>query len=135
MGNLIMSIVEKAYLDFYEGGRDGVVGRFGELITDRLKEISYIESLGLAKHLDIVEEVFKDIVCGNYEEINSKLIQDLQARLDFDVMDGLGKPKYSSDEKKDLIRRMEKSLGYESKGLETDEEINLFLLTNAIREL
>ena len=125
---------EKNFLDYYDGGREGVQKRFGEVITDRLKKISIIEAHALAKHVEIDFGSFREIITGNYDGVNYRLIEGLAGPLDFTMDEGLGEASYDSHEREKLLERMRRE-GVCALNGDREFALLVFLMNGGLSEL
>ena len=123
---------------YFEGGKEGIQERYGNGIREGYKDCSNGEIEEICRLRDIDSNQLREILKGNYNQINSEAVQRLSPIL-FDVSKGFGRPSISPEEESRLIQ-MANSDGFCAfvgigDSFSVADRLELYLVTEALRRL
>ena len=123
----------------FEGGREGVRQRFGDLIKRGLAEHSFKDIMYLCNEAKINPQSLYEIMRGNYESLDSKLIEELACPCSFNYNDGLGEFLIDGEDVPKILERIREQqvcIPCPSEATLTDKNVcEMYLLCEASRQL
>ncbi len=90
---------------YFEGGREGVRKRFGDLIRNGLEKYSFKDVMSLCEEIKFDPENLYKIMKGNYEPLNAKLVEELACACGFDYNQGLGEFLINNEDVPKILQR------------------------------
>jgi hypothetical protein len=114
-------------LSYFDGGREGVQRRFGEILRERITRIPYGQVITLSKEEGINPRDIGRLVEGDYSVVSGDMIENLGIALGItNLRDGFGNPNISPDERSRLAKIL---------ALRQDSMNDLTLMTHALERL
>lgn len=92
----------------FEGGREGVRKRFGDLIQKGLEGYSFKDVMGLCEEIKFDPKNLYEIIKGNYESLNPRLVEDLAYACSFTYDQALGEFLISPGDVPEILARVRK---------------------------
>ena len=123
----------------FEGGREGVRSRFGDLIRKGLEKSSFKDVMCLCREIEFDPSNLYEIMKGNYEPLNAKLVENLACACGFDYNQGLGEFLINDEDVPGILERMRKSgfhpIGTPPGGITDKNLCKIYLLYEASNQL
>ena len=105
---------------YVEGGRVGLQKRFGELIQEKIKNISDTDLRLLCEYQGVNYDNLRSIRNGDFSSVDYKIVGALADSLDYTIDEGLGEIRISPENESKLLQMIRED-GFVSLGGTTTE--------------
>jgi len=121
---------------YFEGGREGVRKRFGEIFIKELETLSHEEIMHLCEAAPLNPQKLHRLARGDYEVVDSQMIEHLSTSFKYDTRNGFGRPNIPPEEKSKLVGMANRKGFYMMpEDASTNDRLELYLIVEALRRL